>query len=241
MGESTQGDVTIGHRGRAELEVVIRGVAGHASVPERARNALDLVGAALRGIQAVNDPDTVDPVLGAASAVATGVEVRPESRNVIPDEVVIVVDWRILPGSTPEGLCADLESKVLAAIGSVPPDFSVEVRTAYEEQHTYTGKVRNRRMFTPGFLMEPDHAVVRAAAGAVGRREGAGAADVRPWQFATDGGWTCGIHGVPSVGFAPGEERHAHTNTERLELEGAEWAFSRYPELIRAIQGALAA
>ena len=240
IGESTRGDVTIGHRGRAELEVVVRGVAGHASVPERARNALDLVGAVLRGVDAVNDPATTDPVLGAASAVATGVEVRPESRNVIPDEVVVVVDWRILPGSTPESLCADLEAKVARAIGPTPPGFSVEVRTAHEEQHTYTGRGRNRRMFTPGFLMAPDHAIVRAAARAVGKREGTGAAEVRPWQFATDGGWTCGIHGVPSVGFAPGEERYAHTNTERLELGEAEWALSRYPDLIRSIQHELA-
>ncbi len=239
IGESTQGDVTIGHRGRAELEVVLRGVAGHASAPDRARNALDLVGAALEAITAVNDPDTADPVLGAATAVATGVEVRPESRNVIPDEVVVVVDWRILPGSTPESLCDDLQGALSEAVGDVPDGLAFEVRTAYEEQCTYTGKVRSRRMFTPGFLVEEQHPVVRAAAAAVGRREGQGPARVRPWQFATDGGWTCGVHGVPSVGFAPGEERHAHTNTERLDIEGARWAFARYPDLIRSVQGAL--
>ena len=43
IGEATQGDIAIGHRGRGEMEVVIHGTAGHASAPERARNALDLV------------------------------------------------------------------------------------------------------------------------------------------------------------------------------------------------------
>ena len=43
IGESTHGDVCIGHRGRAELEVVITGLAGHASAPDRAHNALDLL------------------------------------------------------------------------------------------------------------------------------------------------------------------------------------------------------
>ena len=82
-----------------------------------------------------------------------------------------------------------------------------------------------------------DHAPPSAAVGTVS--DPSTAADVRPWQFATDGGWTCGVHGIPTVGFAPGEERYAHTNTERLELESARWGLERYPDLIRAVQAAL--
>ncbi|NIQ56347.1 MAG: YgeY family selenium metabolism-linked hydrolase, partial [Gammaproteobacteria bacterium] len=66
---------------------------------------------------------------------------------------------------------------------------------------------------------------------------GQGPATIRPWAFATDGGWSCGIYGIPTVGFAPGEERYAHTNRERLDVEEARWALSRYPELILAVQG----
>ena len=39
IGEATQGDVCIGHRGRAEVEVAVSGLAGHASVPARAERA----------------------------------------------------------------------------------------------------------------------------------------------------------------------------------------------------------
>jgi len=111
---------------------------------------------------------------------------------------------------------------------------------ARETQGTYTGLSHTRSLFTPGFLMDPDDALVRAAATAVGTREGGGAATVRPWTFATDGGWSCGVHGIPTVGFAPGEERYAHTNRERLELDEARWAYARYPELIGALHDALA-
>ena len=79
-----------------------------------------------------------------------------------------------------------------------------------------------------------------AAARATGRRDGNGAATARPWAFATDGGWTCGVYGIPSFGFAPGEERHAHTNTERLDVEEARWAFGRYPRIVQAVQETLA-
>jgi hypothetical protein len=60
-------------------------------------------------------------------------------------------------------------------------------------------------------------------------------------KCATDGGWTCGVHGIPTIGFAPGEERYAHTNRERLDLEEARWSLERYPELVLAVQGALGA
>ena len=113
------------------------------------------------------------------------------------------------------------------------------MRMARELQGTYTGLSQFRDLFTPGFLMRTDDPVVRAAADAVGRREGSGPAEVRPWTFATDGGWSSGVFGIPTLGFTPGEERFAHTNRERLDLEEARWAFSRYPELVMAIQRAL--
>ncbi len=64
-------------------------------------------------------------------------------------------------------------------------------------------------------------------------------AEIRPWTFATDGGWSCGVFGIPTLGFAPGEERFAHTNRERLDLEEARWAYSRHTELILGVQRAL--
>lgn len=242
IGESTQGDVTIGHRGRAEFEVTVRGLASHASAPERARNALDIVPWVLEAVRVLNAAEASDPVLGKATAVATGLDVRPFSRNVIPDEAVVVVDWRILPGENRETLTARLQAAVdaqIASAGGLPEGFRVEVQGATERQSTYTGHERDRNMVTPGFLMDADHPMVVAAAAAVGRREGDGPATVRPWTFATDGGWTCGVNGIPTIGFAPGEERYAHTNTERLELEPARWAYGRYPELMRAVQGAV--
>lgn len=239
IGEATHGDICTGHRGRGELEVVLHGLAGHASAPDRARNALDLLPPVLAAIDDLAGDPPSDPVLGSASLVATDVTASPESRNVIPDRVTVVVDWRVLPGATEEVLVSSLDQAIAARLPHVPEGRRIEVRMAREAQRTYTGLERLRPMFTPGFLLEADHPVVRAAALAVGRREGMGPARTRPWTFATDGGWTCGVHGVPTVGFAPGEERYAHTNRERLDLEEARWALERYPDLILAVQRAV--
>jgi putative selenium metabolism hydrolase len=242
LGEATHGDICIGHRGRAELEVVLEGIAGHASVPDRASNALDLLGDVLAGIRDVAAAKRSDPVLGPESLVATMIDVRPETRNVIPDHVVVAIDWRVLPGAAEDALVSRVRSAIHARVGTPPPGLRWSVRTAREVQRTYTGLEEEWRLFTPGFLMMPEHPAVLAAAKAVGARSGgSGPAAVRPWDFATDGGWSCGVHGIPTVGFAPGEERYAHTNRERLDLGEARWALERYPYLIAALQRALPA
>ncbi len=240
IGEATRGDVCIGHRGRAEVEVVVSGLAGHASAPERAHNALDLVGEVLAAARDMAETLPSDPVLGPSSAVATTVDVRPESRNVIPDEVVVTLDWRILPEDDDDVLLERVRTALAARLPTVPEGFKVEVRMATSLQRTYTGVEVERSMLSPGFVMDAEHVMVQAAARAVGKRDDpATPATVRPWTFATDGGWTCGVHGIPTLGFAPGEERYAHTNRERLDVKDAEWAFSRHGVLIIAMQEAL--
>ena len=240
IGEATHGDICTGHRGRAEVEVVIQGLAGHASVPDRAHNALDLLGdvlAALRDLAALQESV---PVLGASSLIATMVDVLPQSRNVIPDSAVVTIDWRILPGDDDTSLIARVREAIKARVPQLPAGLSLEVRMATEHQVTYTGLEEDRNLLTPGFLMPADDPMILAAADAVGRRAEKGPATIRPWQFATDGGWSCGVHGIPTVGFAPGEERFAHTNRERLDVEEARWGFERYPLLVAAIQRAVA-
>lgn len=244
LGEATRGDIAIGHRGRAEIEVVLHGVAGHASVPGEASSALDLLPAVLDGVADLAARQREDSLLGPASVVATQIDVLPESRNVIPDQVIVTLDWRVLPGDRPEALVQRVEEALAPRLRRIGADRlrhrSVGVRVAREEQRSWTGISELRELFTPGFLVDPDHAAIRAAARAAGRRGREGEpAQVRPWAFATDGGWSAGVHGIPTLGFAPGLESFAHTNRERLDLEEARWAFEAMQRMIPAIQDAL--
>lgn len=241
IGESTNGDIAVGHRGRAEIEVEAHGRAGHASAPDRAANALDAVPAILAGVEGLARRQERDPVLGPASVVATGIHATPASLNVIPDRVVVTLDWRILPGDTEESLLARVQREVEAAVAPRDDrDWNFGFRLAKERQRAWTGVEEERRILSPGFLVDPDHPVVVAAARAVGARNAPEEpARVRPWTFATDGGWTCGVRGIPTIGFAPGLERHAHTNRERLELAKARWAYDRYLALVPAVADAL--
>jgi succinyl-diaminopimelate desuccinylase len=236
IGEATNGDICIGHRGRAELIVEVEGVAGHASAPERARSPLSALPSLLPALDAFADQLGEAPVLGRSTAAVTAVETLPRSRNVIPDRVRLVVDWRVLPGIDAAGAAASLEEFLRARVDLVDAT-RLTVSNSTESQRTWTGLAEERRLFTPGFLLDPQHPIVQAAARSVARSTGR-EPSVRPWTFATDGGHTCGVHGVPTIGFAPGEERFAHTNRERLDLADARAAYDAYPQLIGAVVAA---
>lgn len=236
IGESTNGDICIGHRGRAEIMIELHGLAGHASAPERARNPLFAMPAILDALRRFPETLGRDDTLGPSTATPTMVETLPRSRNVIPDVARVVLDWRVLPDMLPDA-ALDYVRSSLAAV-TLPDGITLHVHFATEQQRTWTGLESERRLFTPGFLLDPAHPVARAAAASVTVSTGRAPA-VRPWTFATDGGHSCGIHGIPTIGFAPGEERFAHTNRERLELASARVAFDAYPALIQAIVAAL--
>ena len=53
-----------------------------------------------------------------------------------------------------------------------------------------------------------------------GRHEGLGRPPVvDKWTFSTNGIATCGLFGVPTIGFGPANEVHAHTPEDQCPVE----------------------
>jgi succinyl-diaminopimelate desuccinylase len=237
LAEATGCDLCTGHRGHAELAVEIHGLASHASAPDRGRNPNLVLPHVLLALHELSRAQPEDPVLGRATLTPTVVECWPKSGNVIPDRVRVTLDMRVLPGWDEQAALEEIRALLAARVPAVE-GIRVEVLPGRATFRGWTGWAEESSNFTPGFLMPDDHPVVRAAAGAL--REAMGNTPVmRPWSFGTDGGHSCGTHGIPTIGFAPGREALAHTNRERLDLAAARRAFDAYPALIRAVQGTL--
>jgi len=238
LAEATGGDLCTGHRGHAELAVEIHGCAAHASAPERGRNPNHLLPHVLLALDELSRAQPRHPVLGSATLTPTVIETWPKSGNVIPDRVRITLDMRVLPGWSEERALDEIRARIAERV-PVVDGVRVEVLPGRAVFRAWTGYEEESSNFTPGFLMDDGHPVVVAAARAL--REATGCAPaIRQWKFGTDGGHSCGTHGVPTIGYAPGVEALAHTNRERLDLRSARSAFDAYPALIRAVQAALA-
>lgn len=237
LAEATGCDLCTGHRGHAELAVEIHGRAAHASAPERGRNPNHLLPHVLLALRELSRAQPEHEILGPATLTPTVIESWPRSGNVIPDRVRITLDLRVLPGWNEARALEEIRARLAER---VPPEdgLRVEVLPGRATFRAWTGWTCEDSNFTPGFLMPDDHPVVRAAADAL--RAAMGRAPVlRQWKFGTDGGHSCGTHGIPTIGFAPGREELAHTNRECLELSSARVAFDAYPGLIRALQAVL--
>jgi succinyl-diaminopimelate desuccinylase len=242
LGEATAGDICVGHRGRTELTITIRGESAHASAPQCGRNPIHLLPAVLAAIQRFAEGLSSHSVLPFPTMVPSRIETRPNSHNMVPEEVRIVVDWRTLPGKSEhesvDGLRTFLQMYIRRTeSGSLSEELKVSVEETREKQRSYTGLECAGEISTSGFLLSEQDPIVQAAVGAVhavtGRRPA-----VRTWGFGTDGSYSCGVYGIPTIGYAPGEETMAHTNRERLDLDSAEIVYGAYPALIHQLQKA---
>jgi succinyl-diaminopimelate desuccinylase len=238
LSEATDCDLCTGHRGHAELAVEIHGRAAHASAPERGRNPDGVLPHVLLALQELSAAQPDHPVLGHATLTPTSLESWPRGGNVIPDRVRLTLDVRVLPGWDEAHAVAEIRARLAERVPAMD-GIRVDVLPGRVTHRAWTGWTDEHSNFTPGFLMPDDHPVVRAAAGAVRQATGRAPA-LRQWKFGTDGGHSCGTHGVPTIGFAPGVEALAHTSRERLEVASAQRAFDAYPALIRAVQAVLA-
>jgi putative selenium metabolism hydrolase len=211
LGEPSNLQVAIGHRGRLEMRVTVRGRAAHASAPSLGSNAIHNASRLIFGLELLATRLATDTVLGQGTLAVTEIESQAASRNALPDSCTFYVDRRLTLAETELKAVAEVQN----IINTEMADARVEV-THYQAV-SYTGYECQARNAFPAWLMPEEHPLVQATVRSV--RETLG---YRPrlgrWPFSTDGTYTAGIANIPTVGFGPGEERYAHTLDEQIRL-----------------------
>ena len=212
--EPTKLGVYRGHRGRMEIEIRTQGRSAHGSAPERGVNAVYKMAPIIAEIEQLNDrlTATADPFLGKGSCTISAIRSTSPSLCAVADSATIHVDRRLTHGETWEGAVRQLEAlesvKQAGATVSVL-DYAVP---------SYTGLVYPTKKFYPTWLMSEDHpavrAGVRAAEQAIGKQPVVG-----KWGFSTNGIATCGMFGVPTIGFGPSDEVWAHSPDDQCPVE----------------------
>ncbi len=82
----------------------------------------------------------------------------------------------------------------------------------------YTGLTYPTKKYYPTWILDEDApavvAGVRAARQALGE-----APRVGKWGFSTNGIATCGMFGIPTIGFGPADEIHAHSPEDQCPVD----------------------
>jgi acetylornithine deacetylase len=158
LGELTDNQVCLGHRGRYYFDVTVRGRSAHTCHKHAAVNANVLAAQAVLAL----DRSRFEPPLADGVADLFGTEtyvvpgriyggLPPGGPSMIPDECVIRVDCRPQPGVTTEQVRGEID-RCLAEAKAADPRFAADVRLADMKR---------------GYLAKPSDHVVRLMADAV--------------------------------------------------------------------------
>jgi putative selenium metabolism hydrolase len=201
-----------GQRGRMKMKVTVPGRSCHASAPERGINAAYGMADVIRDIAELNGRLADDPFLGNGTIAVTSVSCQTPSENALPDRCTICLDRRLTFGETLE-----------AALGEVRELPSVKRHGAAVE--LYVHKARSwkgfdieQKDFFPSWALAEDHMLIRAALKA-GESALGKVPEIDRWLFSTNGVATAGARAIPTIGFGPSEEKHAHTVDEQTPVE----------------------
>jgi len=230
LGEATNLQVARGQRGRLEVEVTVRGRSCHASAPHLGVNAIYGAARLLFGLEMLSGQLAEDRFLGPGTLAVTHIENTGGSRNVVPDSCTFFVDRRLTLGET--------ETKALAEIQGVllREDAHATISVPNYTSTSFSGyEARSRAYYAP-WALDRDHPLVQQVCKAVRAELGYRPA-VGKWAFSTDGVYTMGVAGIPTVGFGPGEEKYAHTADEQIRLDDVYRAARGYARIAAEVLG----
>lgn len=212
--EATNLAVYRGHRGRMEIELRTQGRSAHGSAPERGVNAVYKMGRILRDIEEHNAAlaQTAGPFLGKGSVTVSAIRSTSPSLCAVADSCTIHLDRRLTEGETAESALAAIE-----ALPAVQKEGGRLTVLDYARP-SWRGLVYPTRKYYPTWTLPEEsdavQAAISAAAGALGR-----APSIGKWTFSTNGIATAGMFGIPTVGFGPGDEVHAHTPEDQCPID----------------------
>ncbi len=222
IGESSELKVCRGHRGRVLLEAIFKGKAVHASVHDDGNHAIYKANPFIQAVPELNKKLPVDPDLGKGDICVTKVECESNSLNSTPSSCRVILDRRTTT--------ADSRESILEELNNLPGAEEAEIRIVELKEKAYTGKVIEAEEYFPAWTLPEDHEIVKAGAAAFEDLYNK-KADIDVWGFSTDGNYSMGKKGIPTLGFGPGDMSLCHAVNERLDLDQFIKAISFYAAL----------
>ena len=233
IGESSEMNLKIGQRGRAEIVIETFGKPAHSANPEKGINAVYKMANVIQKIQQLVPP--THPVLGDGILVLTDIKSSPyPGASVVPDYCKATFDRRLLVGETREGVLAPIQA-LLDEMMKEDPKLNAKVSYAVEKADCYTGNTIESERFFPGWLYDEEDEFVQAAY--KGLKEAGIDSEITQYSFCTNGSHYAGEAGIKTIGFGPSKENLAHTIDEYIEQEQLFIGTEGYYGILKSVYG----
>jgi acetylornithine deacetylase/succinyl-diaminopimelate desuccinylase-like protein len=173
--------ISLGNRGRVDVDVHVQGAATHSSAPQDGLSAIEGAHEVITRLRKLHWSDT-HPLLGARHALVYKLQYAPMAPHTLPSDATLTVDRRLLPGDDPD----EAAEEIRAAIGDLSP-YRVTVE---------------RGVYMLPALVDPEHPGVSALQEAHAAIHGH-PTETQYGQGSFDAGGLCAM-GVPTVMYGAG-------------------------------------
>ena len=213
IGEPTRMQVYRGHKGRVELKVTSSGRSAHAASHHLGDSALYKMLSVISGIRDLDAHLKTHEFLGKGTIMVTDTRISTVSINAVPDGFTIFIDRRLTFGETKEEAIQQVKDLIPGYLRD-----QIKVEELFYDEPSYTGFVFPVDKYYPAWALEEAHPIVQAGQDTIRELWN----ETRPtgkWSFSTNGTYWAGKAGIPSIGFGPGDEIHAHTIIDQVSLD----------------------
>ncbi|HYA92038.1 MAG TPA: M20 family metallopeptidase [Thermodesulfobacteriota bacterium] len=200
IAEPTNNGIYVAEKGALWLELTTHGKTAHGATPELGRNAVMMMWKLIGELEKLEIPHEEHPMLGSftrsINTIAGGMKT-----NVVPDNCVVTVDMRTVPGQDHLAILRRIED-LIEDLGRRIPDFKA------------SAKITNDRI---PVQTSPEESVVKGVVEIVAEVTGE-----RPVpggiSYYTDGAAFVPALNIPMIICGPGDPKLAHQPNEHVEV-----------------------
>lgn len=197
--EPTDFNIIYAHKGVARLNVLVPGLSAHSSMPDKGDNAIYNAADAIAAIREFADAKKISashPLLGTETIAPTIIK-GGQQINVIPDLCQIKIDWRTLPGISPQQCALELQNYL---------------RTKLQKE-TFVSVMES---VASAMESDPNSEMIKKLSSVAADTAGGGKTKVA--NYATDASAFSDL-GIPLAVFGPGSIAQAHCIEEYIDID----------------------
>lgn len=203
VGEPTNLDIIIAHKGALRWRIVTKGIACHSSEPEKGKNAIYSMTQVINILQKRLIPaykKRLHPLVGSPTLSINTIQGGTQI-NIVPDRCFVEIDRRIIPGEDYKNVLKEID-RVLNELRGENPLLRIEREEPY--------------VASPPMQVSESERVVKALFQSIKDNIGS-EPKVRGGKFDSDAGKFV-AQGIPTPVFGPGSMLQAHSKDEWVEI-----------------------
>jgi putative selenium metabolism hydrolase len=223
--EPSNNQISLGHKGKAQISIKTQGLSAHGSAPEKGINAIYEMAEIIRRVEKTN-LELMQKEGPKRTLVMTRISSAAASLNAVPSECEAYLDRRIVPGETEEAIRLEMDQLIQGK------NATWEVGTVHRK--SYTGMEISYEPFHLAWKINLNHELAKACIAAYHENFGKEPSEYVYWDFSTNAVTPVSL-GIPTIGFGPGEYKLAHMRDENCEVDQILEACGFYTHLIDKI------